>query len=52
MRYWTALTFCRDNLEVACWKTLSLDRIAQALNCTRRNAQLLIKRLEHEGIIQ
>lgn len=51
MRYWIALAYFRDTLITDTWKTVSLDDITQALNCTRRNAQLVIKRLAEEGSI-
>ncbi|WP_241750653.1 SgrR family transcriptional regulator [Vibrio vulnificus] len=51
MRYWQALAFCRDELNRNEWKAVSLDRFSTALGCTRRNAQLLIKRLVKEQII-
>ncbi|EHK9046421.1 SgrR family transcriptional regulator [Vibrio vulnificus] len=51
MRYWQALVFCRDELNRNEWKAVSLDRFSAALGCTRRNAQLLIKRLVKEQII-
>ncbi|MBD1558132.1 ABC transporter substrate-binding protein [Vibrio sp. S9_S30] len=51
MRYWKALAYCRDTLVTEEWKSVSLDDITQALGCTRRNAQLVIKRLTEEGNI-
>jgi len=52
MRYWIALAFCRDNLNIQQWTEVSLDQFSHALNCTRRNAQLLIKRLVEEHKIE
>lgn len=52
MRYWNALAFCRDRLELGSWQSISLDEVSQHLGCTRRNAQLLIKRLVKEQIIE
>lgn len=52
MRYWLALVFLRDfGFEIGRWTPISLDEITKALNCTRRNAQLVIKRLAEESII-
>lgn len=45
MRYWLSLAFCRDHLNTDSWSKVSLDQFSQAIKCTRRNAQLLIKRL-------
>ncbi|GMQ49076.1 ABC transporter substrate-binding protein [Vibrio sp. 10N] len=52
MRYWNALVFCRDRLVLGEWQTISLDDVSQHLECTRRNAQLLIKRLVKEQVIE
>lgn len=52
MRYWNALAFCRDNLSTQHWTQISLDQFSHALRCTRRNAQLLIKRLVEEKKIE
>ena len=52
MRYWNALAFCRDNLSFQHWTQVSLDQFSHALRCTRRNAQLLIKRLVEEEKIE
>ncbi|MCG9577846.1 ABC transporter substrate-binding protein [Vibrio tubiashii] len=52
MRYWNALAFCRDNLSLQHWTQVSLDQFSHALRCTRRNAQLLIKRLVEEEKIE
>ncbi|WP_425667313.1 ABC transporter substrate-binding protein [Vibrio tubiashii] len=52
MRYWNALAFCRDNLSFQYWTQVSLDQFSHALRCTRRNAQLLIKRLVEEEKIE
>jgi MarR-like DNA-binding transcriptional regulator SgrR of sgrS sRNA len=51
MRYWMALVFARDSLQVGVPTRLRLDQWVIALNCTKRNAQLVIKRLQQEGII-
>ncbi|UAB73259.1 SgrR family transcriptional regulator [Vibrio sp. SCSIO 43132] len=51
MRYWRALAYFRDTLVREEWTSLSLDDITQALVCTRRNAQLVIKRLVEEEAI-
>ncbi|MBE4618294.1 ABC transporter substrate-binding protein [Vibrio navarrensis] len=51
MRYWQALAFCRDQLVQDEWRAVSLDRFSEALGCTRRNAQLVIKRLVKEQIL-
>lgn len=48
MRYWKALAFCRDHFEINQWQSVSLDTLATALCCTRRNAQLLVRRLTQE----
>ncbi|KLN65042.1 ABC transporter substrate-binding protein [Vibrio sp. VPAP30] len=52
MRYWNALAFCRNNLSLQHWTQISLDQFSHALHCTRRNAQLLIKRLVEEERIE
>tara|TARA_Y100001956_G_C4128004_1_gene191447 strand:- start:40 stop:1728 length:1689 start_codon:yes stop_codon:yes gene_type:complete len=52
MRYWKALAFCQQNLSCDAWKAVSLDQFSHALGCTRRNSQLLIKRLIKEDIIE
>lgn len=52
MRYWKALAFCQTNLSSQDWSPVSLDQFSHALGCTRRNSQLLIKRLIKEGIIE
>jgi len=51
MYYWKALAFMQAELAVGEPTTLALDRLTQALGCTRRNAQLLIKKLSSEGMI-
>ncbi|MEJ2765058.1 ABC transporter substrate-binding protein [Photobacterium sp. MCCC 1A19761] len=51
MRYWMALVFLRDHLKLHTPKHLSLDAFTAALACTKRNAQLVIKRLCQEAII-
>ena len=52
MRYWNALAFLQHSLPLDEWQSLSLDEISHVLSCTRRNAQLLIKRLTSEKIIE
>ncbi|KHT47817.1 ABC transporter substrate-binding protein [Vibrio sinaloensis] len=52
MRYWKALAFCQEHLSQTDWNPVSLDHFSQAMGCTRRNAQLLIKRLIKEEIIE
>ena len=52
MHYWKALAFLRSRLAVNQVTQLSLDELTQALGCTRRNAQLIIKKLMHEGWIE
>ncbi|NRF30084.1 ABC transporter substrate-binding protein [Vibrio coralliilyticus] len=52
MRYWKSLAFCRDNLQLEQWRPMSLDNFSQSLDCTRRNAQLLIKRLIKERFLE
>ncbi|UTV29562.1 ABC transporter substrate-binding protein [Photobacterium atrarenae] len=51
MRYWMALVFLRDHLKLHPPQPLSLDAFTAALACTKRNAQLVIKRLGQEKII-
>lgn len=51
MRYWMALVFLRDHLRLHTPQPLSLDAFTAALACTKRNAQLVIKRLYREEII-
>jgi len=52
MHYWKALAFLRSRLALNQVTQLSLDELTQALGCTRRNAQLIIKKLEKEGWIE
>ncbi|WP_438462908.1 ABC transporter substrate-binding protein [Marinomonas sp. PE14-40] len=52
MHYWKALAFLRSRLILNQVTPLSLDELTQALGCTRRNAQLIIKKLEKEGWIE
>lgn len=52
MHYWKALAFLRSRLALNQVVHLSLDELTQALGCTRRNAQLIIKKLEKEGWIE
>ncbi|MDO6706563.1 SgrR family transcriptional regulator [Photobacterium sp. 1_MG-2023] len=52
MRYWRALIFLRDELTVGERQRLSLDHLAGVLSCTRRNAQIVIKKLVEEGWIR
>ncbi|MCG6265997.1 ABC transporter substrate-binding protein [Vibrio furnissii] len=52
MHYWKALAFLRDQLVVAAPVPLSLDRLTQELGCTKRNAQLVVKKLVGNGIIR
>ena len=52
MHYWKALAFLRSRLILNQVTQLSLDELTQALGCTRRNAQLIIKKLEKEGWIE
>ncbi|WP_120511197.1 SgrR family transcriptional regulator [Photobacterium salinisoli] len=51
MRYWRALIYFRDALTVGQAQSISLDTLAEKLACTRRNAQLVIKKLVEEGWI-
>ncbi|MEI8595987.1 SgrR family transcriptional regulator [Photobacterium sp. Hal280] len=51
MRYWRALIYFREELAVGQPQSLSLDTLAEKLACTRRNAQLVIKKLVEEGWI-
>ncbi len=52
MRYWMALVFARDNLLLGQPTSTSLDDWANAMNCTRRNAQLVIKKLVEQQWIE
>lgn len=52
MRYWLSIAFFRDTLSTEFWTDISLDKFSQAMNCTRRNAQLLIKRLVKDHILE
>lgn len=51
MRYWKALAFCQHKLCLHQWRNVSLDEFSSALECTRRNTQLVIKRLVKEEIL-
>lgn len=51
MRYWMALVYLRDHLIINQTQQLSLDCLTLALACTKRNTQLVIKRLVAEQII-
>ena len=51
MHYWKALAFLRSRVLVNQPTSLSLTEITNALGCTRRNAQLVIKKLVSEGWI-
>lgn len=51
MRYWMALVYLRDNLTLNQPQHLALTVFTHALACTRRNAQLVIKRLAAEQVI-
>jgi len=52
MHYWKALVFLRSRLTLNQRASLSLDELTLALGCTRRNAQLIIKKLVLEGWIE
>ncbi|MCM0147260.1 SgrR family transcriptional regulator [Photobacterium galatheae] len=52
MRYWRLLALLRDELNVGQSWVVSLDSVAEKLACTRRNAQMLLKRLAGEGWIR
>ena len=49
MHYWKALAFLRSRVLVNQPTSLSLTEITNALGCTKRNAQLVIKKLVNEG---
>ncbi|CAH7374854.1 SgrR family transcriptional regulator [Vibrio chagasii] len=49
MHYWKALAFLRSRVLVNQPTSLSLTEITNALGCTKRNAQLVIKKLVSEG---
>lgn len=51
MRYWKALAFCQHKLCRDEWRHVSLDEFSAALDCTRRNTQLVIKRLVKEQVL-
>lgn len=51
MHYWKALTFLRSRVLINQPTKLSLTEITEALGCTKRNAQLIIKKLVNEGWI-
>lgn len=48
MRYWLALDFLMCHCQLSSLQPLSLDHFSEYLGCTRRNAQLVIKRLEQD----
>ncbi|MGF1754666.1 SgrR family transcriptional regulator [Vibrio makurazakiensis] len=52
MHYWKALFFLRSRLTINKPTHLALDELTEALGCTRRNAQLVIKKLVKEGWIE
>ncbi|MFA0567694.1 ABC transporter substrate-binding protein [Vibrio gallaecicus] len=51
MYYWKALAFFRTQLTLNHSIHMPLDSLSESLGCTRRNAQLLIKKLVEEGWI-
>ncbi|MEZ8012306.1 MULTISPECIES: ABC transporter substrate-binding protein [Vibrio] len=51
MHYWKALAFLRSRVLINQPTQLSLTEITEALGCTKRNAQLIIKKLVNEGWI-
>ncbi|CAH0537775.1 ABC transporter substrate-binding protein [Vibrio marisflavi] len=51
MRYWMALVYLRNTLAVNHPQNLSLESITDALACSKRNAQLVIKKLSEQNII-
>lgn len=51
MHYWKALAFLRSRVLINQPTQLSLTEITEALGCTKRNAQLIIKKLVNEGLI-
>lgn len=51
MYYWKALAYLHTELTVGEPTAMPLDRLTQAIGCTRRNAQLLIKKLSAEARI-
>ncbi|MEZ9568542.1 ABC transporter substrate-binding protein [Vibrio splendidus] len=51
MHYWKALAFLRSRVLINQPTPLSLAEITEALGCTKRNAQLIIKKLVNEGWI-
>lgn len=52
MHYWKALAFLRSRLALNRETKISLDELTHVLGCTRRNAQLVIKKLVQEGWIE
>lgn len=48
MRYWLALDFLMCHCQSSSLQPLSLNQFSEHLGCTRRNAQLVIKRLEQD----
>ncbi|PTY38452.1 ABC transporter [Saccharospirillum sp. MSK14-1] len=51
MYYWKALVYLNTELAVGEPTAMPLDRLTNAIGCTRRNAQLLVKKLSAEGVI-
>ncbi|UIP26935.1 SgrR family transcriptional regulator [Photobacterium sp. TLY01] len=51
MRYWRALIYFRDEWTVGQTQSISLDTLAEKFACTRRNAQIVIKKLVEAGWI-
>jgi len=51
MHYWKALAFLRSRVLINQPTQLSLAEITEALGCTKRNAQLIIKKLVNKGWI-
>ncbi len=51
MRYWLALKFFAERLTLGQARPVSLDELSVALHCTRRNAQLVVKKLVEQQII-
>ncbi|MCE7611167.1 SgrR family transcriptional regulator, partial [Vibrio fluvialis] len=52
MHYWKALTLLRDRLALNTPTPLSLDTFTHELGCTKRNAQLVVKKLVDNGVIR
>lgn len=51
MKYWLALKFLAKYCVLGIPTSVSLDQLSEALSCTKRNAQFVIKRLVAENII-